>query len=119
MWGSSLKSMSKFPLKFLFQGRIPESEPSTSQLSKKGRELFEEQNVEELKKFYKKSPPTLAHQYIYNPESLSEEEKDRLIWEASHKERDLIAQTVQPNDPVLVEIINRLSIKLKNGLSLL
>ena len=48
----------------------------------KGQELANNRNTEELIKYYKKTSLDLAIQYNHDPDSLTNDEKERLIWEA-------------------------------------
>ena len=48
--------------------------------------------------------------------SLSLQEKDRLVWESGHPKRQVIELGVEPDDLILAEINKRLVIKFNNGL---
>jgi len=62
-------------------------------------------------KYYEKSPKVLCLQYIENPKSLTQDEKERLIWEAGGFKRDILELKINFDDPVLMAINSRLAIK--------
>jgi hypothetical protein len=66
------------------------------------------QNKKEFFTYYAKSPFVLAQQYIQDPNSLTSDEKERLAWEGSFRERKILEIKVQPNNPILCAINNRL-----------
>lgn len=72
-----------------------------------------------LLEYYKYSPQKLAQMYVKNPDSLTKNEKERLIHEANHQNRTHLEEYLRPDDPVLIKISNRLKITLANNFQLL
>ncbi|MHA2020033.1 MAG: hypothetical protein ACTSXY_17360, partial [Promethearchaeota archaeon] len=75
----------------------------------------------EFYKYYEKSPLILAQQYIQDPDSLTEDERERLAWEGSYRERRILELKMDPDDPILLEINKRLTVEFPNnkGLNLM
>jgi hypothetical protein len=69
--------------------------------------------------FYRKTPMELAQQLIENPNSLSDDEFDRLGWEGGYQERKLLEPHLSLDHPILWEISQRLTHKLPSGFSIL
>ncbi len=67
--------------------------------------------IENLYEFYKKSPLQLAQQYTADPKSLTNDEKERLAWEAGLTERTILenATNIPKNDSLIQKITRRLS----------
>jgi len=66
--------------------------------------------------YYNKSPTQLAQQYSEDSNSLTDNEKGRLAWEGSIREREILeldGSKIPPTDPILFEINKRLSMKNK------
>ena len=73
-----------------------------------------------LHHYYFISPLELAVKYAKNQNALTAQEKDRLAWEGGHRERQLMEECgISPDDPILAEINQRLTITCDNGLNLL
>ena len=72
-----------------------------------------------LLEYYKYSPQKLTQMYVKNPDSLTQDEKERLIHEANHQHRTHLEEYLAPDDSVLMKISDRLKITLPNNLSLL
>lgn len=70
-------------------------------------------------KYYQKTPMELAQQLIEDPNSLSDDEFDRLGWEGGYKERQLLEPHLSLDHPILWEISQRLTHELPSGLSIL
>ncbi len=74
-----------------------------------------------IMKFYSKPISEIAEKYIKHPKTITEDELDRLIWEADLEDRKFLEANL-PNlstDLVLRKINQRLSIKLPSNLTLL
>jgi hypothetical protein len=68
--------------------------------------------------YYIVPPITLAHKYVADKSSLSEEEKSRLKWEGDYKEREILEHATVPlpyDDPILESINERLRVESKKG----
>ena len=72
-----------------------------------------------IAEFYRKTPMELAQQYIEKPDSLTEDEIERLGWEGGYQERQLLESNFSPENPLLKEISQRLTHELSSGLTLL
>jgi len=96
-------------------------------LDEKGSQMFDVNaivdndgtRIKELYEYYKKSPLKLAEQYSYDTHWLTDDERRRLAWEGGPRERDKLEEKLPPDDPILAEINERLSITLKNGLKIM
>jgi len=108
-----LVSLSNIPMNALKIADV-----SIDNLSGKGQSLFSSNDYDELLKYYIKSPLTLAQEYSTNPKSLSSDEKERLIYESSHLEKKILEIKVNPSDPILAMITERLVVKLPTGYKL-
>ena len=84
-----------------------------------GLQLLRSQNFELLHQYYAISPQVLASRYANDPNSLNSEELDRLIYEATHIERQLLMGSCTSDDPVLKAINGRFEITLDNGFQVL
>ncbi len=91
----------------------------SNHLTPKGQQLFIFQSSHEVREYYRKSPKKLASQYISDPKSLTKDEIERLIHEASIPEKKLLENKLPPENPVLYEIIKRSAVELHNGLKIL
>jgi len=65
--------------------------------------------------YYSKSPLQLANQFCGAPDSLTNEEIERLVWEASPKERELLEANFPEDNEIIQKINDRLSISLNSG----
>ncbi|MHA1647952.1 MAG: leucine-rich repeat domain-containing protein [Promethearchaeota archaeon] len=72
-------------------------------------------NKGDFYRYYEKSPIILAQQYAKDPKSLTVDERERLAWEGSHREREILEMKVQSNDPILLEINKRLTLEFPNN----
>ncbi len=72
-----------------------------------------------IMKFYSKPLPEIAEKYIKRPTLITEDELDRLIWEADLEDRKFLEANLPNTDSVLRKINKRLSIKLPSNLTLL
>ncbi|MHA1795203.1 MAG: leucine-rich repeat domain-containing protein [Promethearchaeota archaeon] len=99
---NKIRSFSNVPFNFFDQN---------FEISNLSREIMISGYFPEFFNSYKKSAKELILQYIKNPKSLTYSEKERIIWEASGIERRILELKVQPDDPVLMAINSRLSIK--------
>ena len=108
-----LVSLSNISLEVLRIAYIP-----TDDLLSKGQSLFLSHNYNELFQYYQKSPITLAQQYISDPKSLTSDEKERLSNEAGHLEKKILEIKLNPDDPILNLITERLAltVEISNGL---
>jgi hypothetical protein len=70
--------------------------------------------LEQIIKYYEKSPQTLAQQYCNDQNSLNVDEKERLIWESTAPEREILESNLPINNEIIKNINERLSIELKN-----
>ncbi len=71
-------------------------------------------DFEPIMKYYEKSPFQLAKQYCNDPNSITDNETGRLIWEANSSVREIL-EAVFPSDNEIIKKINeRLSVELKN-----
>ncbi len=64
--------------------------------------------------FYRKTPPTLAEQYIKDPDSQTLSEKKRLVYESGIKERQMLERNLKLGDPILRRLSNLKKIKKGN-----
>ncbi len=104
---NSLRSLSNLPIisypsAFFGHGSL--------NLSNTGMNLIRQKKFNELYNYYKKTPSTLAEQYIKNPDSLTLSEKKRLAYESGIKEGQILERNLKPSDPILRQINERLSI---------
>lgn len=61
----------------------------------------------------------MAMEYIRDPDnSLNDDEAQRLIFEARKKERDILEVYMSGKDPLLQQINEQYSVKLKSGLKI-
>lgn len=88
-------------------------------LTPKGTQLQFESRYNELYEYYRKSPSLLAKEYVSDPSSLTEDEIERLIHEASKKEEELIESKLSIDDYILRKFIERDSHWLSNGTKIL
>lgn len=65
--------------------------------------------------YYSKSPSQLAIQFYDAQNSLTNEEIERLIWEVSLKERELLEANFPADNKIIQRINERLSIRLNSG----
>ncbi|QEE15752.1 hypothetical protein DSAG12_01579 [Promethearchaeum syntrophicum] len=70
-------------------------------------------------KYYEKSPFLLAKQYCDDPLSLTDEEIERLIWEANASIREMLESNYPPDNEVVKKINDRLSYELKYNLKII
>ena len=81
--------------------------------------LFIPEKIDELLKFYEKSPTELALHYRSNQKSLSKDQIDRLIHEADHQTLQILDEgeftTLQKDDAVISQISQRFAINTENG----
>jgi Leucine-rich repeat (LRR) protein len=84
-------------------------------LTPKGRKLCKEERYEELFEYYHKTPQILTLEYVSNPVSLADDERERLIHEASKTEIKILENIMPINDPILIKIIKRNSRGLSSG----
>ena len=110
---NKLVSLSNIPLKFLKKAHF-----LSDNLSSKGQLLVKSRNLKDVFHYYQKSPTILAQQYISNPKSLTLDEKERLSYEAGHLEKKILEIKVHPDDPILVQITERLAVELPSGYKL-
>ncbi|MHA1767978.1 MAG: leucine-rich repeat domain-containing protein [Promethearchaeota archaeon] len=62
------------------------------------------QVIEQLKEYYRKTTNELIQQYISNPESVSEDELERIIWEADIEGRNVLESNFPADNVVLQKI---------------
>jgi len=62
---------------------------------------YDQKVLKQLADYYRKSPMELAQQYLKDLKSLTDEEYERLWWEALEKEYDLL-KTKLPEDHALM-----------------
>ena len=84
-------------------------------LTPKGKNLYEEGKDEELLEYYRRSPKQLALDYISDPNSLTKDELERLIYEIDKKDEKILENSLPVDDPVLNKILERDSLELSNG----
>ncbi|MHA1857602.1 MAG: leucine-rich repeat domain-containing protein [Promethearchaeota archaeon] len=78
--------------------------------------------LKKIIKFYRKPIPQIAENYvkhIKHGEEFMDNELDRLIWEADYNVRKFLEANLPMNDPVLLKINQRLSIKLPSDFRIL
>ncbi len=80
----------------------------TLKLSNTGMRLIKQKDHRAIFDFYRKTPLTLAEQYIKDPDSLTLSEKKRLVYESGIKERQMLERNMKPSDPILRQINKRL-----------
>ncbi len=98
---------------FLSERNYPS--PHAKDNFKNSRQIFQE-----FWSYYRVSPLELAAKYARDQNSLYPEEKDRLAWKGGFRERQLIEDGgIAPDDPILAEFNNRLTITCDNGLELI
>ncbi|MHA2001021.1 MAG: hypothetical protein ACTSVU_02895 [Promethearchaeota archaeon] len=88
-------------------------------LTQKGIEIFQSHDTQALFHYYQKSTRELANQYVNDKIPLTEDEKERLMHEATHVERNLLMLNMPFDDPILFEINKRYEIKLDNDMVVL
>ena len=81
----------------------------------KGKNLYEEGKDEELLEYYRRSPKQLALDYISDPNSLTKDELERLIYEIDKKDEKILENSLPVDEPVLNKILERDSLELSNG----
>ena len=67
-------------------------------------EFVHMQVIEQLKEYYRKTTNELIQQYISNPESVSEDELERIIWEADIEGRNVLESNFPADNVVLQKI---------------
>ncbi len=82
-------------------------------------ELFITEKVDLLYEYYKKNKIQLACQYKDDPKSLSGDEIDRLLNEANYEVLKILEGSVSNNDPVLLKLIEKFAVTIKNGYKIL
>jgi Leucine-rich repeat (LRR) protein len=88
-------------------------------LTAKGIKLSQySRDKKEFTAYYNKSPIQIALQYISEPTSLTNDEKERLVHEAGKIEINFLEMSLPPNDPILTKIIDKKSFDLSNGLKI-
>ena len=111
--GNKIINLSNIDAKVLKIAKI-----SPDHLLPKGKSLYNSRRKNKLYEYYRKSPRTLAQQYITDSNSLTSDEKERLTHEAGHLEKKILELKVNPDDPILVQITERLAVELSNGLKM-
>ncbi len=80
----------------------------TLNLSNTGMKLIKQKDHRAIFNFYRKTPSTLAEQYIKDPDSLTLSEKKRLAYEGGFQERQMLEMDLKQSDPILRQINKRL-----------
>ena len=76
-------------------------------------------NLNPLAKYYEKSPLTLTEQYCNDPTSLTSNEVERLIWESTSTEREILESNLPCDNEIIKKINDRLSVNLNNQYKIL
>ena len=84
-------------------------------MTPKGKRLYRENKLEEFNEYYHKTPKHLALEYITTPNSLTDEEIERLIHEAGRNELKILEKELSVDDHILKKIMERNLYKLSNG----
>jgi len=71
-----------------------------------------------IKKYYEKTTIELVEQFISKPDSINEDELDRIIWEADLEDRKILESYLPKDNPILQKINQRLSVNLSSGLKI-
>ncbi|WP_369019480.1 hypothetical protein DSAG12_04535 [Promethearchaeum syntrophicum] len=71
-----------------------------------------------IMKFYSKPISEIAEKYINHRNTITDDELDRLIWEADFEDRKFLEANLPNTDSILRKINKRLSIKLPSNLTL-
>ena len=80
---------------------------------------FSNDQVKALYLYYKKSVRELAEQYMDDPDSLTVDERERLVHEATHEWFIVLSANLEPSNPVLKKIQERFQIKRDDGFTIL
>ncbi|MHA1561247.1 MAG: leucine-rich repeat domain-containing protein [Promethearchaeota archaeon] len=105
---NKFRSFTNLPIQYFVIENWPERILEGNNCNQKGESLY--YNTEEFFKYYSKPTLKLAQQYFENTNSLTEEEKERLAWEGSFRERKILELDelkIPPNDPILLRINER------------
>jgi len=81
--------------------------------------LIVSEKVDLLYDYYKRNKFELAYQYRDDPRSLSEDEIERLLTECDHEVLKILENSVPSNDPILLKMIEKFSIRTKKGFKII
>ncbi|QEE14788.2 leucine-rich repeat domain-containing protein [Promethearchaeum syntrophicum] len=91
-----LRSLSNIPQKFIAEFiKSYKNDSSDLFLSPTGSKLFNSGDIKGLLQYYQKSPQKLAKQFLNDFNSLTGEDRNRLLWEASTSELQLFRSKLQ------------------------
>ena len=120
MRNNPLRSLNYSAISLLNEGRL---RISLKFLTEKAQLIYNNyerhDQIDDLYKYYRKSPEELAIQYVSHPKSLSNDEIERLIHEAGKSEIKFLENNLAADNLILSKIINRLSVELSNTLKIL
>jgi Leucine-rich repeat (LRR) protein len=114
LWDNRFRTLSNIPEKIIFVGLF-----DVNDLCQKGKYLVREKKKKEMLEFYKHSSLELSIQYNRAPNSLTDDEKERLIWEASVSDLRIAEQNSNGDDKIISEISKRLVMELPTGYKLM
>ncbi len=80
---------------------------------------LKDEKILQLYEYFKIPVIELALQYISDPTSLPLDQIDRLIRESDHDIRKILENSLPPNNPVILQISQRISFKTQNGYKIL
>lgn len=83
------------------------------------KELIIPEKVDLLYDYNKRNIYELANQYRDGNKSLSEDEIERLLNEANHEVLKILENSVPSNDPILLKMIEKFSIRTKKGFKII
>ena len=102
---NSLRSLSNLPITCYSSAFFGYG---TLNLSNTGMKLIKQKDHRAIFNFYRKTPSTLAEQYIKDPDSLTLSEKKRLAYEGGFQERQMLEKDLKQSDPILRQLNKRL-----------
>lgn len=78
-------------------------------------QMYHPQVIEQIQNYYRKTTTELIQQYISNSESISEDELERIIWEANIEDRNALESNFPSDNVALQKINHRLKFDLSSG----
>jgi hypothetical protein len=103
--------------KFLNQYQVPYERTNEDTGEMESGVIYHPQVIEQIQNYYRKTTAELIHQYISDSESVSEDEIERIIWEANIQDRNALESNFPRDNVTLQKINERLKFDLPLGQS--